>query len=680
MRKRLGSLLLALTLTTSVMPMAALAAEEDIQILAVEDTEQLSEETVAVEDPAADTAVPAAEDEDPETYKKQHRGQHDEAPNRVQSSTSKTMLFANRSIASIYNKKLYTVPSGKKITQGLDVSYHDDVINWAKVKQAGTDWAIIRVGYSGYGSGAQYKDVQFDNNMRGAAAQGLPVGVYIYSQATTVAMAKAEAKFCLDNIKGYSVSLPIVMDVEYAEDSSGRFTGLLYNAKLTSAQQTQIIEAFCETIKSAGYTPMIYASKSMLQDHMNAAVLEAKYPIWMAHYTTSTGYGGKYQVWQYADTGRVDGINYAVDCNFGIDFGDIMTTQDENTHATDIALDRESMEVSVSASTALQAQVQPADSTDAVKWKSSNPAVAKVSSDGTVTGVTCGKAVITATAGKKSASCAVTVTPEKAKLSSVRETADHKLRVRWKAAAGANKYYVYRSESGVAGSFHIVRTTADLSWKDTSVDKNKRYYYRVKAFKKLSGTTYKGKVSSTMSGVVGKEKIEIRLDCKEMHLVIGENGQLTAATTPAQSVLPITWSSSAPEIVSVEDGALTAVGIGSAVITAEFGGVRAACTVTVVPQALPSFALSLTSNSIRLTWDAVEHASRYYVYRSTDRNAESWGKSVCSTTKKIFNDTNVEAGKVYYYKIVAATKAADGKYYRSAASAVRGIVALFDEE
>jgi GH25 family lysozyme M1 (1,4-beta-N-acetylmuramidase) len=212
MGKRLCSLLLLLTMMGS--SMTALAADQTA---------------------AAVSSTSSAAEEDPQAY----REQHPRTVTQEEKNISSVMLFANSTIKSIYTGNTYAVPAGKQITQGIDVSKWDSTINWTKVKNAGTDFAIIRVGYRGYSNGAVDADPTYETNIAGANQAGVPAGVYFYSQATTVAEAREEAQYCINKVRGYKIQLPIVMDLEFAEDSSG-YTGRLYKKKLSKAKQTEI--------------------------------------------------------------------------------------------------------------------------------------------------------------------------------------------------------------------------------------------------------------------------------------------------------------------------------------------------------------------------------------------------------------------------------------------------------
>lgn len=153
------------------------------------------------------------------------------------------------------------------------------------------------------------------DNLKNAVAAGVPVGAYIFSQATTESEAKAEADLLISQVKGAKITLPLVMDFEYFSDA-GKNEGRLFNANLSKSKATAVCKAFCERVAAKGYTPMVYANADMLKNQLNASELSKKYPIWLANYTSKTSYTGDYDFWQYTASGTVDGINGRVDMNF----------------------------------------------------------------------------------------------------------------------------------------------------------------------------------------------------------------------------------------------------------------------------------------------------------------------------------------------------------------------------
>lgn len=202
--------------------------------------------------------------------------------------------------------------NGYKIVNGIDVSYHNGNINWSSVKSAGIDYVMIRVGYRGLSNGNLYDDPMYRTNIQGALDAGLKVGVYIFSQAITQAEAAEEANYILSRISGYDITLPVVIDYEYGANNTGRLAG----ANLDIDTATAVVNSFCTTVQSAGYVPMIYANKNMLQSSIRGEILDNYYKIWLANYTTQTTYAGDYYAWQYSSRGSVNGISGYVDCNF----------------------------------------------------------------------------------------------------------------------------------------------------------------------------------------------------------------------------------------------------------------------------------------------------------------------------------------------------------------------------
>lgn len=206
--------------------------------------------------------------------------------------------------------------SGYTIQTGVDVSKWNGKIDWGRAKKAGVKFALVRMAYRGYGSaGSMGIDETGVTNLKNALAAGIPVGAYIFSQATTEAEAKAEADLLISQVKGYKITLPLVMDFEYYSDS-GKNEGRLYDAKLSKSKATAICNAFCARVASKGYTPMVYANADMLKNKLNASDISKNYMIWLANYTSKTTYTGDYNFWQYSAAGAVDGISGRVDMNF----------------------------------------------------------------------------------------------------------------------------------------------------------------------------------------------------------------------------------------------------------------------------------------------------------------------------------------------------------------------------
>ena len=209
-----------------------------------------------------------------------------------------------------------TTPSalvGVNSVDGIDVSMYQAYstpIDWNKVKAAGISYAIIRCGYRGWGTGEIVADSYFKQNIEGALASGLQVGVYFYTQAITTTEAKQEADFCKNAVKGYDITLPIYIDIENANPK-----GRLDSSGLSKAEKTNICKAFANRVQSANYTGGVYANKTWLLNYIDGAALAKKYAIWLAHYTTNTDYTGEFSMWQYSSRATINGIKGSVDVN-----------------------------------------------------------------------------------------------------------------------------------------------------------------------------------------------------------------------------------------------------------------------------------------------------------------------------------------------------------------------------
>lgn len=197
--------------------------------------------------------------------------------------------------------------SDGKTRFGIDVSKWNKDIDWAKVKAAGVDFAIIRCGYRGSSSGVLVEDPYFVKNIEGALANDIQVGVYFFTQATGEVEAVEEASMVISLCRDYNLTYPVFIDTEGA-GGGGRADSLDTDIR------TQVCKAFCETMENAGYDAGIYASRNWFYHQLEAEKL-TDYVTWLAEYRATPLYTGKYQLWQYTSKGAVDGINGRVDLN-----------------------------------------------------------------------------------------------------------------------------------------------------------------------------------------------------------------------------------------------------------------------------------------------------------------------------------------------------------------------------
>ncbi len=203
----------------------------------------------------------------------------------------------------------------KDTAWGIDVSSHNGKINWKKVSKK-ADFAFVRVGYRGYSKGEINPDPRAKANIDGAIKHNIPVGVYFYSQAINPKEAEQEAEYVLKKIKHYNITMPVVIDFEYPS-KNGMSIGRLYNAKLNKKKNTEIINAFCTKIRKAGFTPGVYASSYIYRWHMNMKSIPDDVFIWVADYNEKVTYDGYYDIWQYSENGKCEGVSSKqVDTNY----------------------------------------------------------------------------------------------------------------------------------------------------------------------------------------------------------------------------------------------------------------------------------------------------------------------------------------------------------------------------
>lgn len=210
--------------------------------------------------------------------------------------------------------KLYFFDQNGRCAQtlGIDVSTYNGFINWPAVAVHGIDYAILRAGGRGWETGLIYDDDWFQRNLMEARLAGIDIGVYFFSTATNPAEAQQEAAYVLHCLGGTKLELPIFIDVEYSGDyPRGRAD------RLSNTQREVIINAFCRVVMDAGYEAGVYSGEYYYKNNLDYTSL-SKYTLWLASYTRSAqlpDFPGRYDMWQFTDSGLVNGITGIVDMN-----------------------------------------------------------------------------------------------------------------------------------------------------------------------------------------------------------------------------------------------------------------------------------------------------------------------------------------------------------------------------
>ncbi|MCR5508136.1 MAG: glycoside hydrolase family 25 protein [Lachnospiraceae bacterium] len=191
---------------------------------------------------------------------------------------------------------------------GIDISYHQEHVDWDQVKESGIEFVMLRCGFRGYTEGALKEDERFREYAQACNDRDIPLGVYFFTQAVSVEEAVKEAEFTLDLIKDYKISYPVAIDTEYVSDSGAR-TNL---TEIEEELRSSMCNAFCERVRADGYYPMIYASENWIRRELDYEAVQ-DYDIWAAQYLEENDFLYDFTIWQYTPKGRIKGINEEVD-------------------------------------------------------------------------------------------------------------------------------------------------------------------------------------------------------------------------------------------------------------------------------------------------------------------------------------------------------------------------------
>lgn len=188
---------------------------------------------------------------------------------------------------------------------GIDVSSYQGEIDWQQVRQAGIDFAFVRIGFRRSKDGTLGEDEMGKINLQGASEAGIRVGAYFFSQATSEEEAQEEAEYVLELLQGYPLDLPLVYDWETVSDRTD---------SMTRKVLTKCVEAFCTTVEEAGYETMVYFNRELAKTLLNVNKLGDR-PVWFAMYGDYPDAPCKPDYWQYTDKGKIPGIQGDVDLN-----------------------------------------------------------------------------------------------------------------------------------------------------------------------------------------------------------------------------------------------------------------------------------------------------------------------------------------------------------------------------
>lgn len=185
---------------------------------------------------------------------------------------------------------------------GVDISSKQGVVDFKKLKKAGCDFVMIKVGGRGYSSGEIVLDEKLKDYMTGAKNAGLDIGVYFFSQAITEDEVEEEVETLLEAIKDYSVKYPVVFQMQEIEGDMARVDSLDMDSR------TELAKLFLSRVEDAGYKPMLYGNKEWLITKIELEAL-SEYDIWLSQEADTPDYPYEFNMWQYEKTGKISGIS-----------------------------------------------------------------------------------------------------------------------------------------------------------------------------------------------------------------------------------------------------------------------------------------------------------------------------------------------------------------------------------
>lgn len=313
--------------------------------------------------------------------------------------------------------------------QGIDVSYHQGTIDWEKVKNSGqVDFAIIRCGIGM--DQTNQDDTQWENNTSECERLGIPYGTFLYSYADTVEKARSEAQHVIRLVQGKNLTYPIYYDME---DNS------VMN-KIDSKTAGEIAQTFLNTLEANGYKNVaVYSSKSLFETKLTADIFN-RYPRWVAHYNDTCGYQGSYHMWQYTNKGQIDGITGNVDLDYKI-------------------------------GNWTSAGYTPAPAAPATPTTPAAPATPVAPATPT-------------TAVKKT----TVSNPKATTIKSLKKSGKKAVKITYKKVSGVSGYQIYMSTKKKSGYKKIATLSSKKSsYTKGKLKKGKKYYFKVRTMKKVSG-------------------------------------------------------------------------------------------------------------------------------------------------------------------------------------------------
>ena len=452
----------------------------------------------------------------------------------------------------------------------IDVSEHNGIIDWNKVKAAGVDGAIIRVGWGYLG-----EDKYFQRNVSECNRLKIPYGIYLYSYAYDANFAYAEANGTAEMLSKVSLNLsyPIYYDIE--NFTPWNDNGVTRRPPANPDEYEKVIGTYINRMNELGYKKIVhvYSYRYYLETKLKSAKI-LPYVSWIAAYTQTLGYENKYysgeQGWQYTSSGSVSGINGRVDMNC---FSDEIL----NPVPRMIELNVKQKKITKGATYTFKASINPSDASQEVTWRTGNSNVATVDSNGKVTAKSVGNTWLYAkTINGLEAKCLVQVLPEPTHVEIQSDGKDFYMGKQYEFKA-----YVYPSNA-----------SQKVSWKTGNskiaiVDSNGRVTTKSVGNTWLYAITPNGKETRFLLRVKEELPADIKLNYTEKDITLGNSEVIKATVAPNNASQKATWRTGNTKVATVDaNGKVTAKSVGNTWLYAKTkNGLEAKCMIRVRPKA-----------------------------------------------------------------------------------------------
>lgn len=397
------------------------------------------------------------------------------------------------------------------IAKGIDVSHYQGEIDWAKIKQTDIEFAIIRCGYGD--DDVKQDDEFFVQNVQGCEQNQIPYGIYLYSYATDIQMAKSEINHVLRLIKEADANptFPIYYDIE---DKS--------QENLSNTLLGDIAETFCNEIINAGYKVGIYSNLNWWNNKLTDKRFD-NWDKWVAQYNSACDYTNQYNIWQFTETGTVAGISGTADVNILLSkecsvTGHTYSLQSITKKATTTQSGSAVYKCNVCGSSKTETisnikNVTLSKTSYTYNGKANKPAVTVKDSNGTI--ISSSNYTVSYSNNKKPGQATVkitfkgnyagtttknfTISPAKVSLSKAVNKKGKKLQITWKKAVGVSGYEIqYAKNKSFTKNKKTVKAKSSAKKKTIKkLKKKQKYYIRIRAYKTINNK----KVYSTWSKV-----------------------------------------------------------------------------------------------------------------------------------------------------------------------------------